>query len=120
MAMMRAPLYGHVIPLQAILWLAPLSAFLKMLLGSLLLWVAWEGMRKDHAGAWLAMPAVGLIAVSLYQQELIVLHLPLSFFPFGICSRYQPDCGHRVAEHHHRIADAALHAIPAAAGAMGS
>ena len=83
MAMLRAPLYGHVIPLQAIFWLAPISAFLKMLLGSLLLWVAWEGMRKDHAGAWLAMPAVGLIAVSLYQQELIVLHLPLSFFPFG-------------------------------------
>ena len=41
-------------------------------------------MRKDHAGAWLAMPAVGLLIVSFYQQELLVLHVPLSFFPFGL------------------------------------
>ena len=66
------------------LFLAPLTVFLKLLLGGLLLWVAWEGMRKDHTGAWLAMPAVGLVIVSLYQQELLVLHLPLNFFPFGL------------------------------------
>ena len=84
MAMMRAPLFGRLIPLHALLYLAPLSFFLKLLLGGLLLWVAWEGMRKDHTGAWLAMPAVGLIIVSLYQQELLVLHVPLSFFPFGM------------------------------------
>jgi len=83
-AMMRAPLYGRLIPLHAIVFLAPLTVFLKLLLGGLLLWVAWEGMRKDHTGAWLAMPAVGLVIVSLYQQELMVLHVPLSFFPFGI------------------------------------
>lgn len=82
-AMMRAPLFGRVIPLDAIVVLAPLAAILKLLLGAMLIWVAWEGMRKDHTGAWLAMPAVGLIALSLYQQELLVLHLPLSFFPFG-------------------------------------
>ena len=83
-AMMRAPLFGRFIPVHALLYLAPLSIFIKLLLGGLLLWVAWEGMRKDHTGAWLAMPAVGLIIVSLYQQELLVLHVPLSFFPFGI------------------------------------
>ena len=84
MAMMRAPLYGRLIPVHAFVFLAPLAIFLKLLLGGLLLWVAWEGMRKDHTGAWLAMPAVGLIVVSLYQQELMVLHVPLSFFPFGM------------------------------------
>lgn len=84
MIMMRAPLYGHLIPISWILVLAPLAVFLKLLLGSLLIWVAWEGMRKDHAGAWLAMPALGLVVVSLYQQELMVLHLPLTFFPFGM------------------------------------
>jgi Stage II sporulation protein E (SpoIIE)/7TM diverse intracellular signalling len=82
-AMMRAPLYGRVIPVHAVAYLGPLAALLKLLLGAMLIWVAWEGMRKDHAGAWLAMPAVGLIALSLYQQELLVLHLPLSIFPFG-------------------------------------
>jgi hypothetical protein len=83
-AMMRAPLYGHIIPIHATAFLSPLALFMKLLLGGLLLWVAWEGMRKDHAGAWLAMPAVGLVIVSLYQQELLVLHVPLSFFPFGM------------------------------------
>lgn len=82
--MMRAPLYGHLIPVHALVFLAPVAMLLKLLLGGLLLWVAWEGMRKDHTGAWLALPAVGLIVVSLYQQELIVLHVPLSFFPFGM------------------------------------
>ncbi len=81
--MMRAPLYGRVIPVHAVVYLEPFAALLKLLLGAMLIWVAWEGMRKDHAGAWLAMPAVGLVALSLYQQELLVLHLPLSVFPFG-------------------------------------
>ena len=83
-AMMRAPLYGKFVPVQWLFVLAPLAVLLKLLLGSLLLWVAWEGMRKDHAGAWLAMPALALVAVSLYQQELLVLHLPMMFFPFGM------------------------------------
>lgn len=83
-AMMRAPLYGHLIPIPAAAILGPLAIFMKLLLGGLLLWVAWEGMRKDNTGAWLAMPAVGLVIVSLYQQELLVLHVPMNFFPFGL------------------------------------
>lgn len=83
-AMMRAPLYGRIVPIQWLVLLAPLAVLLKLLLGSLLLWVAWEGMRKDHAGAWLALPALALVAISLYQQELLVLHLQLMFFPFGM------------------------------------
>jgi hypothetical protein len=82
-ALLRAPLYGTVVPVHAVIYLAPLAVFLKLLLGGLLMWVAWEGMRKDHTGAWLAMPAIALVIVSLYQQELIVLHVPLNFFPFG-------------------------------------
>jgi hypothetical protein len=82
-AMMRAPLFGRVIPVHALFYLAPTAAVLKLLLGALLIWVAWEGMRKDHTAAWLALPAVALVAMSLFQQELLVLHLPLSFFPFG-------------------------------------
>ncbi len=62
-AMMRAPLFGKLIPIHAVVYLAPLAILLKLLLGGLLLWVAWEGMRKDHTGAWLAMPAVGLVIV---------------------------------------------------------
>jgi len=84
MALLRAPLFGQVIPVRWVVFLAPLTVIFKLLLGGLLLWVAWEGMRKDHTGAGLAMPAVALVIVSLYQQELIVLHVPLNFFPFGM------------------------------------
>ena len=83
-ALLRAPLYGRLIPVHWVVFLAPLALVMKLLLGGLLLWVAWEGMRKDHTGAWLAMPAVALVIVSLYQQELIVLHVPVNFFPFGM------------------------------------
>lgn len=86
-ALIRAPLYGGLIPTHWVVYLAPVAVVLKLLLGGLLLWVAWEGMRKDHTGAWLAMPAVALVVVSLYQQELIVLHVPLNFFPFGMAVR---------------------------------
>jgi hypothetical protein len=84
MAMMRAPLYGRVVPLHFLVVLAPLAIVLKLLLGSLLLWVAWEGMRKDHAGAWLALPALAMVAISLYQQELLLLHVRQMLFPFGM------------------------------------
>ena len=39
-AMMRAPLYGKLIPVYWLVALAPLAVLLKLLLGSLLLWVA--------------------------------------------------------------------------------
>ncbi len=83
-ALMRAPFYGRFVSVHAIVYLGPTALLLKLLLGGLVFWVAWEGMRKDHTGAWLSMPAIGLIILSLYQQELIVFHVPVNFFPFGM------------------------------------
>ncbi len=82
-SMLRAPLYGWVIPIQASVVLAPLSLFVKLLLGSLLLWVTWESMRHDSTGGWLALPAVALIGLTLYQNNLFVLHVPMNFFIHG-------------------------------------
>ena len=82
-ALLRAPLYGRLIPVHATVVLTPATVILKLLLGALLVSVAWEGTRKDHTGTWLALPAVALVALSLYQQELLILHLRLTFFPFG-------------------------------------
>jgi Stage II sporulation protein E (SpoIIE) len=83
MAMLRAPLYGSVVPAHAIVWLSPLTLALKWLLGVLLVWVTVRGIRKDRTEGWLALPAVVLMAVSQYQDELDVLHVPAHFFPFG-------------------------------------
>jgi hypothetical protein len=83
-AMLRWPLYGSVVPVHAIAYLLPLTYALKLLLGALLVWVAVRGILKDRAEGWMALPAVVLVVISLYQQELVVLHLPGAFFPYGI------------------------------------
>jgi hypothetical protein len=83
-AMLRAPLYGGVVPVHAIAYLLPLTFALKFLLGGLLVWVAIRGIFKARTEGWLALPAVLLVVISLYQQELTVLHFPGSFFPYGI------------------------------------
>lgn len=84
MAMLRAPLYGSVVPVHAIVWLSPLTLGLKLLLGVLLVWVVYRGIYKEKAEGWLALPAVVLVGISIYQEELIVLHVPAQFFPFGV------------------------------------
>ncbi len=84
MAMLRAPLYGSVVPVHAIVWLSPLTLGLKLLLGVLLVWVVYRGIYKEKAEGWLALPAVVLVGISIYQEELIVLHIPAQFFPFGV------------------------------------
>jgi hypothetical protein len=84
MAMLRAPLYGSVVPVHAIVWLSPLTVALKLLLGVVLIWIAVRGIRKDRMEGWLVLPVVVLSAVDRYTEELAVLHVPVYFFPFGV------------------------------------
>ena len=82
-AMLRAPLYGRAVPVHAEVWLLPVTVTCKLLLGALIVWVTYQGIRKDPTEGWMALPAVVLAAISLYQEELLVLHAPVSFVPFG-------------------------------------
>ncbi|HEX4020671.1 MAG TPA: SpoIIE family protein phosphatase [Acidobacteriaceae bacterium] len=83
-AMLRAPLYGNLVPVHATVWLSPLTVVLKLLLGALLVWVTYQGIRRNKAEGWLALPAVVLVVFSLYQEELLLLHVKVQFFPFGL------------------------------------
>ena len=83
-AMLRAPLYGSMVPVHAIVWLSPLNLLLKLLLGVLLVWVTVLGIRRNRAEGWLALPAVLLVIVSRYSEELLVLHVPTAVYPFGV------------------------------------
>jgi hypothetical protein len=76
MATVRPPIYGTLIPLSASNWLVPLALFLRLLLGALLLWVAYKGLRKQGAGGWLALFPILLTVVGAYQEELGVVHVP--------------------------------------------
>jgi hypothetical protein len=77
MATIRPPLFGYVIPAQAASWLFPLSVALKLLLGVLMLWVAYRGIRRHAVEGWITLPVVSLMIVWLYQEELTLLHVPV-------------------------------------------
>jgi hypothetical protein len=73
----RPPLYGTLVPVSASSWLLPLALFFRLLLGALLLWVAYSGLRKQTAGGWMALAPILLTVVGAYQEELGILHVPL-------------------------------------------
>jgi hypothetical protein len=84
-AMLRAPLYGTLVPVHAAVWLSPLTLILKLLLGAMLVWVTVRGIRKNRFEGWLALPAVVLVAAAQYNEQLLVLHIPTAFFHiFGV------------------------------------
>jgi hypothetical protein len=82
-ALQRAPLYGHLLPAHALIWVSPVVLALKLLLGAALLWVAYRGLLKDRTEALLALPAVVLIGLAQYQYELQLFHAPIQFFVHG-------------------------------------
>ena len=75
---------GQAVLVHAIVLLSPLALALKPSLGAPLLWITYRGILKNKAEGWLAIPAVVLVAISVYQVELLVLHVPVTFFPFGL------------------------------------
>jgi len=74
-AAIRPPLFGSVIPVSAATWLVPLSLVMKLLLGGLLLWVTYCGIRKRAADGWLALAPILLTTYWAYQEELTVIHI---------------------------------------------
>jgi hypothetical protein len=83
-AMLRAPLYGGVVPVSVSSWLQPASEALKLALGAVIFWVVFLGIRKDRTEGLLALPPVLLLVLRLYQEELTNLHMPTIYTLFGI------------------------------------
>jgi Stage II sporulation protein E (SpoIIE)/Beta-galactosidase jelly roll domain len=82
-ALERAPLYGHVLPVDELTWVPPFVLAIKLLLGAALLWVTYRGLLKDRTEGLLALPAVALIGVAQYQYEFQLFHAPILFFVYG-------------------------------------
>lgn len=75
-SLIRAPLFGNVVPVSAASWLLPLTIIIKLLLGAFLVWITYRGIRKQAAGGWLSLPPVLLTVLWAYQEELGVIHIP--------------------------------------------
>jgi hypothetical protein len=83
-SLIRAPLFGSVVPVEAASWLLPLSMVIKLLLGALLVWVTYRGIRQQASGGWLALTPVLLTVLWAYQEELQVVHVPTILRVFGL------------------------------------
>lgn len=82
-ALVRPPLYGHIVPLQAKAYLLPLLLVIKLGFAVLLFAITIRGIRKQRAEGWMALPVVLLVAVALYQRELRLLHVRIGFEALG-------------------------------------
>lgn len=83
LAMLRAPFYGTVVPASTSTWLLPLTVALKLAMGLAIFWVVLLGTRKDRTEGLLAAPAMLLTFLRLYQDELVLIHVPVIFNVFG-------------------------------------
>lgn len=54
-------------------------AFLLMLL-----WITYEGIRRQRGDGWYALPAVLAIGAVLFTAELVAIHVPGIWFPWGV------------------------------------
>jgi len=84
MSLIREPLYGWIIPAGATSWLIPLTLVVKLLLGALLLWVTYSGIKKRAGGGWLALAPVLMTIFWAYQEELQLVHVQTILVFWGL------------------------------------
>ena len=82
-AMLRPPLYGEHVPVQAANFLHPFLIIVNLGLGVLLLLVAYRGFYKNKGEGGLAAAAVILAVIANYQHELRLIHVQTTFAVLG-------------------------------------
>jgi hypothetical protein len=82
-AMLRPPLYGTHVPVQAANFLHPFLLIVNLALGVLLLFVAYRGFYKNKGEGGLAAAAVLLAVIANYQRELRLIHFQTTFTILG-------------------------------------
>ncbi len=82
-ALLRPPLYGQRIPVQAADVLLPTLMVLKLGLGVLLAVVAYLGFRRNRTEGGLAAAAVMLAFAANFQHELRLIHIGIRTTVFG-------------------------------------
>lgn len=60
-----------------------ISLALRLLFFAMLLWVSVDGIRRQGAEGWLVLPLVVLRGIGAFTTQLSLLHVRLTWFPFG-------------------------------------
>ncbi len=82
-AMISAPIYGEHVPVHAAVYLTPILLGLRLCFGVLLCAITVQGIRKQKAEGWLALSAVLLVAIALFQSQLRLFHIKTAFSLLG-------------------------------------
>lgn len=82
-AMLRPPLYGQKVPVEAAGILVPTLMCLKLGLGFLLITVAFMGFKRSRAEGGMAGAAVMLAFAANFQHELRLIHIGVTTTAFG-------------------------------------
>jgi sulfur transfer complex TusBCD TusB component (DsrH family) len=61
-----------------------ISVVVRLALLVVLILVIILGIRRQGAEGWVVLPAVTLLIISLFSNELLLLHIRINWFPFGL------------------------------------
>lgn len=78
------PLLGSLVPLGWMHGLWQVFTILRFTFALLLIAVTIGGIRRSRTEGWITVPAVVLLGITLFSEDLEVLGVPVSYFPFGI------------------------------------
>jgi hypothetical protein len=81
---LHEPLLGTLVPLAWMHVLWRLFTFLRFAFAFLLVGMTIGGIRRNRTEGWITVPAVVLLGITLFSEDLEVLGVPISYFPFGI------------------------------------
>lgn len=81
---LHEPLLGTVVPLAWMHGLWSIFTILRFAFALLLVAVTAGGIRRNRTEGWIMLPAVLLLGVTLFNEDLEVLGVPVSYFPLGI------------------------------------
>ena len=81
---LHEPLLGSLVPLGWMHGLWQVFTILRFAFALLLIAVTIGGIRRNRTEGWITLPAVLLLGITLFSEDLEVLGVPVSFFPFGI------------------------------------
>ena len=76
-------LFFNTIPQPVSLAFHTVSLVVRLIWMALLLWIGLEGIREQGMEGWLTLPALLLLGLSRFQNELAVLHIKAFWFPLG-------------------------------------
>jgi hypothetical protein len=60
------------------------SVVVRLLFFALLVWIVIQGIRSRGLEGWLVLPVLPLLGIGTFQTELALLHIQLSWYPFGM------------------------------------